>query len=936
LLPGRAPTTGGIDLVDLPPAKPDRAQSLVDEYIANAERENRRVDKVKKDIDTLREGKAMGIIDELRNEPRTLVEVQETTEPRVVQNSIESVDTAQDQMAGRVSRTVQRDIDGDLAAFDTVQDSLEQRGAFPVETERVARIARNRAKDKARVSDYMSDVLESVISEAEFTSETIPSDLLKLAERAGTGNIDAQDVNTFKNWAGTEFKNDPAVLSEINETLSSNIFSSETSTKQRGATPVEAARAAANVIEGEPVYTQTDRLVDEGRSYLRAQEIDPNFGNQYEVENRAQAAQVRDRISRAKALQDAGNEILEELKLEGAREQVASDPQAFLRKFNRANPEEVSGTRVVDNARQRRDLSAVVGDPLDQPRVTTESVLAGIDEPPDTTMRGRALRGGKIQADGSISYLDDSGQKYYSADTGTKAKLDTGEEYQPLTRVSNELDKLNSAELEALAVDVNNPAASAQQQDLGRMAQEKLRGKAARQLEGGYDLTPEQSRALERARASVDASQAVQRRYADEKRSRPVMPEGPQQDVARSMETMRRGMAVEPSELPPVIDNVQAMYGEGKGERVAAVGAPTVYTGAAREAAGPVLFTGKSKAESVVAGPRLTGQEIKTATGRAYDAVEPGLMSTTVNVAGTPRNRQTAQQVESNAQQFLSDAISGGLTPKTQQTLEVVAPIRASDTPATPATRYPITQSYTPSSVEASQRTGYARYQPGQSEQAPISPFIGEMSGGTRQQSTELAGPLRTDIGRTTPNLSASQGQINRLVESPVANVPSVGSLSTQQISGPLPASSDSGAAYGRYRPARRQAPLDLEAPIRRATGNPNAGTVKLETTYDISPRAREELAAQSRTPIGPLTQSPGLPRVGLAEETPFVQEFNTVQGQQRTERGKNIAYPRMMKVATANRPAARLMTPLTVRNQATGEVQTINLGAGPLRTYRM
>jgi hypothetical protein len=414
------------------------------------------------------------------------------------------------------------------------------------------------------------------------------------------------------------------------------------------------------------------------------------------------------------------------------------------------------------------------------------------------------------------------------------------------------------------------------------------------------------------------------------------MPEGPQQDVARSMETMRRGMVVEPSELPPVIDNVQAMYGEGKGERVAAVGAPTVYTGAAREAAGPVLFTGKSKAESVVAGPRLTGQEIKTATGRAYDAVEPGLMSTTLNVAGTPKNREIAQQVESNAQQFLSDAISGGLTPKTQQTLEVAAPIRASDASATPATRYPITQSYTPSSVEASQRTGYARYQPGQSEQAPISPFIGEMSGGTRQQSTELAGPLRTDIGRTTPNLSASQGQINRLVESPVANVPSVGSLSTQQISGPLPASSDSGAAYGRYRPARRQAPLDLEAPIRRATGNPNAGTVKLETTYDISPRAREELAAQSRTPIGPLTQSPGLPRVGLAEETPFVQEFNTVQGQQRTERGKNIAYPRMMKLATANRPAGRLMSPLTLPNSATGEVQTINLGAGPLRTYRM
>lgn len=98
------------------------------------------------------------------------------------------------------------------------------------DSETAARIARNRQKDKARVSDYMSDVLESVISETEFTSETIPSDILKLAERAGTGNIDAQDVNTFKNWAEGTFKNDPVVLGEINETLSSTTFSPKTST----------------------------------------------------------------------------------------------------------------------------------------------------------------------------------------------------------------------------------------------------------------------------------------------------------------------------------------------------------------------------------------------------------------------------------------------------------------------------------------------------------------------------------------------------------------------------------------------------------------------------------------------------------------------------------------------------------------------------------
>ena len=111
-----------------------------------------------------------------------------------------------------------------------ILSELAQETLSQADSEKAARIARNQVKDKARVSDYMSDVLESVISETEFTSETIPSDILKLAERAGTGNIDAQDVNTFKNWAEGTFKNDPVVLGEINETLSSTAFSPKTAT----------------------------------------------------------------------------------------------------------------------------------------------------------------------------------------------------------------------------------------------------------------------------------------------------------------------------------------------------------------------------------------------------------------------------------------------------------------------------------------------------------------------------------------------------------------------------------------------------------------------------------------------------------------------------------------------------------------------------------
>ena len=185
----------------------------------------------------------------------------------------------------------------------------QARGAVApqADPEKAARIARNQAKDKARVSDYMSDVLESVISETEFTSETIPSDLLKLAERAGTGNIDVQDVNTFKNWAQSTFKNDPVILSEIDQNLSSITFSPKTSTnpvvsqaveaidtgadqaamrvsrtvqrdpgenltefdlvqdayEQRGASPVQAADAAVAATEGNVAFTQTDRPLTE-------------------------------------------------------------------------------------------------------------------------------------------------------------------------------------------------------------------------------------------------------------------------------------------------------------------------------------------------------------------------------------------------------------------------------------------------------------------------------------------------------------------------------------------------------------------------------------------------------------------------------------------------------------------------------------------------
>ena len=63
----------------------------------------------------------------------TSVEVQKSNQPLVSNQSVEALDTAADQEAMRVSRTVQRDPGENLAEFQVTKDRLEQRGASPVE-----------------------------------------------------------------------------------------------------------------------------------------------------------------------------------------------------------------------------------------------------------------------------------------------------------------------------------------------------------------------------------------------------------------------------------------------------------------------------------------------------------------------------------------------------------------------------------------------------------------------------------------------------------------------------------------------------------------------------------------------------------------------------------------------------------------------------------
>lgn len=528
----------------------------------------------------------------------------------------------------------------------------------------------------------------------------------------------------------------------------------------------------------------------------------------------------------------------------------------LLRQLNQEFPEEAAGVNVVDNVRQRRELGSP-DDPFTS-RETIDSVLTGSDSPVDTNMRGRALRGGSIDAAGDIRYQDASGQDFYSVDTGVKASQNKGTKYEERARLNNQLNKASDDELASLTKLASDPNALYDARQRGRMASDILRQRAVANMDAGRDVSAQQAMALSRGRQSVDASEKVRKQQS----SRPEATTGPEADVARSMETMRRGMEVEPSELPPVISDVNVAFGDEKGEVVGAISAPTAYTGAAREAAGPVLFTGKSRAESVVRGPERTGS-VDTPTGRYVTVDSPDRIGTVYNVAGTPQNKAKFAAIEQDAQNFLANAITGGLTTKANPGVEAPSSrVRTQPVVYTQTETYPLPQvGEGLPGIEPSKRTNYARYQmtgPNRSESAPISPFIGEMSGGTVETSTDLTGLPRTDIGRTTPR------------------------------------------------------------------------------TILGSSRNVEEAQRQSYPPIGPLTQSPGLPRVTNVSETPFVQEYGTWQGQQRTPQGLPVQYPRMMRVNTANRPAWKLMSPMILPNKATGETQIVNIGAGPLKTYRI
>ena len=775
------------------------------------------------------------LVGQIRNE--SLVTTQEAIRPVVSNQALSALESGEDQMTGRMKAQLSRNEDLDMSQVEMLENSAQV--------------------NPSRMSAYVPD---------------------EAINRAAAQLPDGVPVDQAEGLTVRDLVRQGKPILDVRQNQAVRI----------------SPRALGLDQEQDPLVQEARQYLEQRKArYLRSQEIDTDFD--YSAENRRQAAQVRDRVERAQALQSEANQILAELQAESPVISQQLSPQEFAAAFNKKYREELNPElQMVDNTRQRQELRGVQAGVEGEDVV---SLLLGDVPEVETTMRGKALRGGKLNRAGDISYMDESGQEYASADTGVKARQGQGVQFKEHALLTNEIKPLigRASDEELTSLLLEGQESPLRQALKERVSQKFTRYQDPRQLNlsfnpGGNEqqaistsldtyLTnlasqtlvaralknPEptvlQAAALNRARASVAVSEEIRQQARIQSQQRPTIAPGPAQDLARAMETLRRGMIVEPSEPLPVLPSVQQMRAGfvtdvdpdelkkmTKAERVQLLGpvvsASDVYTGAAAEAAGPVIFTGKSKANTVLATPPITGS-IGTPTGRYLTQDNPDVIGTVYNVAGTPANRAISRQVEANAQSFLADAITGGMQTKAISNPESYVTPRGSVTSQLelfPA-EAPQVSSISPlrltgtlgaPGIDPSKRTLYAQYQPGRSVPVPLSPFIGEMSGGTVvvQPTANVTPGVRRDVG-------ASPNRLNDLTRR---------------------------GERARYFNDSPQAPF--------VTG--------------LEP-----------APIGPLTQSPGLSRIGgMAQQT--VQGAGRLPVTQLTPQGQRIAYPRMDKLAQA------------------------------------
>jgi hypothetical protein len=128
-------------------AERDIAQELVDEDVRNASLEGKRQQKIQRDVATQKEGMAMRVIDQLREEarqersqpqgfnPRQYIEqtgavapvedltsLQQLNEGQVIDQKINAVESGEDQMTGRMRQQIQRNEDLNIADIDALED----------------------------------------------------------------------------------------------------------------------------------------------------------------------------------------------------------------------------------------------------------------------------------------------------------------------------------------------------------------------------------------------------------------------------------------------------------------------------------------------------------------------------------------------------------------------------------------------------------------------------------------------------------------------------------------------------------------------------------------------------------------------------------------------------------------------------------------------
>jgi hypothetical protein len=746
----------------------------------------------------------------------TSVQKQQMAEGQVAAQSLEAIDTAADQEAMRVSRTVQRDPGENLAEFELVQDGLEQRGASPVEAANAA-----------------VSVTEDVPA---FTQTDRPTNPNSWMDRPSEYDL---------------------LLRGLNQ---QGVASASKSTKDVIAGPLTSEQefqVKRSLTVDDPAYrplVDPDEFLDsqakEAQRYLRAKEIDTDFD--YSRENAAQLEQVKDRIARAKALQTEGNRILDEIRGESSA----------------GIPSVLPGFEEIDNVRQRREFLT----PEDQRRAyeTIEGVMTGSGPGIESNMQGRALRGGEVDAAGDVRFSGESGE-LTDASTGVRVGQyrdvdynDQQDKLLAMARRGKTKDKFYRFTDQDLEQTVNRIQKIDPSKRTGADLDE-LRG-ANNELNRRFDKTDEPSReqlsARERRLASIDASRKV---LAEQRQSQqPWRATGPEADVSRSMKTYRTALDVPSSQDPDV-----------------------------------------AKVASLVEGPY-------------YEQQSPGdssILSTSLGVAGAPRSQAVARQVEDKAQSFLSDAISGGLTVKATPGVEA---------PSSPIRTRPVTyvESQGPKlfmgegleGPDPSQLTGYARYIPGRDAPAPVSPFIGEMSGGTRYATTVGAPASGRDVGRIpglASNLSRSQTNFKNFR-------PASSALTDDVLMQAAPYGPVNPSLLRDQERARRTQDLTL-APIGPAI--PSRGVPR------ISAYVADRVQGAGGKPITRLTG------VGTTPQYPQMSTQRYAEGLDPVTGKKGYSVPNVPTRAAWQLDPDR---PMILPNEATGEVQTVYMGGGPLRRYQM